>query len=356
MASMDFPTPVVPVYHEEAERAILSKLIPMVRENARVIVIESRKRSRVCYAWEAGTCTFGDKCKFAHENTGHESMEDKGKRIMNQLQALRAVPNPLMMKAGVKQLYRDISEESGMAINRSIEHEATSEAIDASVVIDTEIPNVDSLRASLANYESELTESFMIRKYYSQLYLIDGPSRFSGSSDLLGGIYRTFDQYVHLHSNRICLIGLAPSHPIVRHKLLIKQVQFNNTSIANSSNAKTVVADVNVKGKGKKGSVFLEPNWIVATITTLSATADDGSASETVWPVFSSIRGSIIEINKSLLDHPQNITKYPESSGHIAVMDIHMSRVFDMRNSLLDRLEYAELCKLRNIPCNIEDV
>lgn len=112
------------------------------------------------------------------------------------------------------------------------------------------------------------------------------------------------DQYVHMHSNRLCVvralpsvslgssalltdatraqIGVAESHPLMREK--IERVEFT-----------TNVLDSRVTGKKKKGGSFMLPHTIVCHVHCTGGVE---------FVLRSCIRGTLLEFNERLLEQP----------------------------------------------------
>ena len=86
-------------------------------------------------------------------------------------------------------------------------------------------------------------------RYYTKLYHIDKDRE------------RSHDILVLNHSNKICLITLAPSHPVLRKNLIIKKVNFEVSKKVDRKTNKTT-------GKSKKGGQVLEPISILAIVET----------------------------------------------------------------------------------------
>ena len=59
------------------------------------------------------------------------------------------------------------------------------------------------------------------------------------------------DQIVLVHTNRICLVALAPNHPVIKDKKVIKNLNFDVSKNCNRLNNK-------VSGKSKKGGQGLD--------------------------------------------------------------------------------------------------
>jgi len=105
-------------------------------------------------------------------------------------------------------------------------------------LIENSIPSTDPL-----DYQT-VTE-----RYYTNLYKLDTDRE------------KQHDILVLNHSNKICLITLAPSHPILANKLKIKKVNFEVSKKVDRKSNKT-------QGKSKKGGQILEPTSVLAIVET----------------------------------------------------------------------------------------
>jgi hypothetical protein len=106
-----------------------------------------------------------------------------------------------------------------------------------------------------------------------------------------------------VHSNKICLITLAPSHPIVKENLNITSINFQANDFCNRLNNK-------VSGKKKAGAQFLTTCSILCHI----------QCENQLQPfiVRSNLVAKLIEINEDISKNP-NLLKDPEK-GYIAVV------------------------------------
>lgn len=91
------------------------------------------------------------------------------------------------------------------------------------------------------------------------------------------------DQYVHMHSNRLCVVGVAESHPVMQEELV--SVEFAQN-----------VLDSRVTGKKKKGGQFMQPKTVLCVLKCKSGRE---------FTLYSCIRGSLIEVNERLQKEPQ---------------------------------------------------
>ncbi len=152
--------------------------------------------------------------------------------------------------------------------------------------------------------------------------------------------YNTEDHtYYFVHTNKMILMGLAATHPIVAQKLKIDSMFFcfknqvsdkPKTTKDNGGNAAEeedgdmeVELDFQniVQGKKKRGGIVLQPNMKLCKIF----------CGEQKFVIRSSIWGSIIEINQDLLRGDYSaIQNESEGSGYMFIMNPN-SLNYDMR-------------------------
>lgn len=105
---------------------------------------------------------------------------------------------------------------------------------------------------------------------------------------------------VLIHSNGICIIGIAPTHPAMHKK--IDSVSFNIGNFDRSQNE--------VSGKSKKGGMILQENSSLCRIT-----CADGSE----YIVISCMQGKLVEVNKKLITNPELILQ-GDGAGYVAIL------------------------------------
>lgn len=127
------------------------------------------------------------------------------------------------------------------------------------------------------------------------------------------------DHLVLFHSNRICLVQLAPSH--VAFKKGIQSVRFDFGNIDRSLNF--------VKGKGKKGGMQLQTNSTVAIIK---------CKDDTEYRIQSCILGKLIEVNNRLVEHPELLEI--EGTGFIATVLPKPENCDSIKESLFTEIQY----------------
>lgn len=228
---------------------------------------------------------------------------------------------------------------------------STSTLSSSSTLLHEEL--ADSLPALTTSFITPLTP---IQRYYTPLYSPDAgngeiivpTSSSSSTPSSLTKIQATLsaggtgnrgeDQYVYLQSNRTCIIGIAPSHPIVRYRIPVVKVHFAEQ-----------LRNLSVTGKRKRGGIFLEPNASICTIT-----LQDGRS----YILRACIRAALIEVNTRLETEPYllNNPYLACTKGWLAIMTIKLDRIVDLQTSLLNETVYTELCGIRKLPSTPEEV
>jgi len=105
---------------------------------------------------------------------------------------------------------------------------------------------------------------------------------------------------VHLHSNGLCYLALAPTHPLNHFE--IQSVEYVAQRLQNK-----------VSGKRKRGSQLIHSSTHLCSITTA---AKDGGKS---YKIRSCVEGKLLEINTRLLTNPQEV-KNP-LRGYLAIFE-----------------------------------
>lgn len=133
------------------------------------------------------------------------------------------------------------------------------------------------------------------------------------------------DHLVLMHSNRICLIGLAPNH--VAFTKEITAIDFNIGNCDRSENK--------VKGKSKKGAMALQPTSALAMVQ-----CADGAQ----YKVFSCITGKLVEVNESLVKSKQaKELLHREGDGFIAIVLPKIDMLETIKASLMTEEQYKAL-------------
>ena len=122
----------------------------------------------------------------------------------------------------------------------------------------------------------------VIDRYYTRLY----------ANVIMGNDNE--DHYIHLHSNKLALVGLSDRHEILVKKLKIVKVEFNL-----NRNGKSLLEN-KVSGKKKKGATWLSPTDPICHLT---------CENEKVFTIRCCIGANLLELNEKLLKQPELITQ-----------------------------------------------
>lgn len=125
------------------------------------------------------------------------------------------------------------------------------------------------------------------------------------------------------HSNRICLICLAPTHPALSEG--IESVSFDVGNVDRSQNV--------VKGKAKKGGMIVQADTTLALLKTESGKT---------YKIPSCIRGKLVEVNTALLTDPKLLEKAPEGAGYFAILLPKIENCDNIKAGLLTQEQYEE--------------
>ncbi|KAE9010359.1 hypothetical protein PR003_g15678 [Phytophthora rubi] len=233
-----------------------------VSKKRRVERRERLRKSALCkHFGKPGGCPFGSKCKFAH---GRSEVNDSDAHSV----------------AAQRRLIRE------QAIHRAEEQFQTADA-----------GAVTSKRRGT-----------MIERYYTEMFSCDTNGK------------PMEDQNVHMHSNRLCVVGVAESHPVMQEELV--SVEFAQN-----------VLDSRVTGKKKKGGQFMQPKTVLCVLKCKSGRE---------FTLYSCIRGSLIEVNERLQKEPELLQQKHQSDGYLVIIQPKKVEVAEIQESLLSKDEYKQ--------------
>nr|VCV25394.1 simiate [Mesovelia mulsanti] len=135
------------------------------------------------------------------------------------------------------------------------------------------------------------------------------------------------DYCILMHSNRVCLITLAPSHPIISGDRTVVKLDFQVGGKVDRLSNK-------VSGKWKHGAQRLKPKSAI-----LQAECSDGKK----FIISSSISGKLIEVNQSILKNPNLIKEDAQGHGYIAIVMPDINVADNYREQLLSHEDYEKL-------------
>ncbi|KAG6623195.1 protein fam206a-like [Phytophthora cinnamomi] len=263
--SVDAAAPPAPPAMKAEEPIVPTSSPPSPAPVAKKRRVERRERLRksaLCkHFGKPEGCPFGDKCKFAH---GRSEVNDSDSHSV----------------AAQRRLIRE------QAIHRTEEQFQTADA-----------GAVTSKRRGT-----------MIERYYTEMFSCDTNGK------------PMEDQYVHMHSNRLCVVGVAESHPVMQEEIM--SVEFAQS-----------VLDSRVTGKKKKGGQFMLPKTVLCVLKCKSGHE---------FTLYSCIRGALIEVNERLQTEPELLKQKNQSDGYLVIIQPKKVEVAEIQESLLSKDEYKQ--------------
>ncbi|XP_018587435.1 protein Abitram isoform X2 [Scleropages formosus] len=139
------------------------------------------------------------------------------------------------------------------------------------------------------------------------------------------------DHCVLQHSNRICVITLAETHPLLQKGKAIKSISYQISSACSRLENK-------VSGKSKRGGQFLTELAPLCRIT-----STDGEE----FTIFSCVRGRLLEVNADILTRPNLLLEKPSTEGYIAIILPKFEESKSITEGLLTRTEYEDVVSKR---------
>ncbi|XP_043493305.1 protein Abitram [Polistes fuscatus] len=140
------------------------------------------------------------------------------------------------------------------------------------------------------------------------------------------------DMCIRIHSNRICLISLAPSHNIFQNDKKILKVNYKVSDKLDRMLNK-------VSGKSKHGAQPLQVNSNICTIS-----CSDGQT----YTIKCCIIGKLIEVNDVLLEYPETLKEPPHKGGYLALVLPNLKLLDKVKDTLLTLEEYKALILSRS--------
>lgn len=133
------------------------------------------------------------------------------------------------------------------------------------------------------------------------------------------------DQYVRRHPNGLCVIGLASTHVAFKDEGGITSVDFNV--------GKSDRSGIKVTGKRKKNAQQLEPNSALCKVCT----------KETSYIVRCCVKGSLLEVNDRLIEHPELLISSADREGYIGIIMPRPTDWLKIKPSLVGQEDFTKL-------------
>ncbi|XP_012241137.1 protein Abitram [Bombus impatiens] len=132
------------------------------------------------------------------------------------------------------------------------------------------------------------------------------------------------DICILMHSNRICMLTLAPSHAILQDDKHIIKVDFKVSNKLDRVQNK-------VSGKSKHGAQPLQMNSNICIIT---------CSNEKTYVIKCCIIGKLVEVNEALIQNPKLLLEPPHRAGYLAIVLPNIKLLDKMKKSLLTQEQY----------------
>lgn len=166
-------------------------------------------------------------------------------------------------------------------------------------------------------YSFDKTEEYksVTDRYFTKRYCID-----------IGMDYG--DYCILLHSNRICIVTLAPTHPLLSKKdLKITKLDFQVTNKIDRLNNR-------MSGKAKRGAQIIQHQHAVLFF----AECSDGIK----YKICSGAIGKLIEINEAVINDPDIMITYPNDKGYVAIILPNINNYEKFKNDYITEEQYNE--------------
>ncbi|XP_026156255.1 protein Abitram [Mastacembelus armatus] len=167
--------------------------------------------------------------------------------------------------------------------------------------------------------DTETNAPSVIDRYYTRWYRVDMKGK------------PCEDHCILQHSNRICVVTLAETHPILQNGRAIKSINYQISNGCSRLNNK-------VSGKSKRGGQFLTDFAPLCRIT---------CTDETEYTIYSCIRGRLLEVNENILETPHLLLEKPSTEGYIAVILPKFEESKSITENLLSREEFDSVVSKR---------
>ncbi|XP_014477492.1 PREDICTED: protein Simiate [Dinoponera quadriceps] len=136
------------------------------------------------------------------------------------------------------------------------------------------------------------------------------------------------DICIRIHSNRMCMFSLAPSH------VIFTQGDRDITKVDFKISDKLDRALNKVSGKSKHGGQALQANSNICTVF-----CSDGQK----YLIKCCMIGKLVEVNEILSEKPQLLRELPHKGGYLAIILPNIKHLENLRTSLLTHEQYVKL-------------
>uniref|UniRef100_G3NR91 Protein Abitram n=1 Tax=Gasterosteus aculeatus TaxID=69293 RepID=G3NR91_GASAC len=183
--------------------------------------------------------------------------------------------------------------------------------------------------------DTEATAPSVIDRYYTRWFRADMKGK------------PCEDHCILQHSNRLCVITLAETHPILQDGRAIKSINYQISNGCSRLNNK-------VSGKFCTSVAFHSSTWPVnyspiggQFLTDFAPLCRITCTDETEYTIYSCIRGRLLEVNESILETPTLLLEKPSTEGYIAVILPKFEESKSITENLLSREEFESVVSKR---------
>lgn len=148
------------------------------------------------------------------------------------------------------------------------------------------------------------------------------------------------DICIRVHSNRICMISLAPSHMIFQNNSQVVNVNFRVSEKLDRTKNQ-------VSGKGKRGAQPLQENSNICSIS-----CADGET----HVIKCCMTGKLVEVNESLATNPSLLKEPPHKGGYLAIVLPNIRLIDDLKQKLLTQENYEKALEERKVNLKLEEM
>lgn len=148
------------------------------------------------------------------------------------------------------------------------------------------------------------------------------------------------DICIRVHTNRICILSLAPSHSIFQRNSQITKIDFRVSEKLDRTKNK-------VSGKGKHGAQPLQETSSICSIS-----CADGET----HVIKCCIIGKLVEVNESLATNPSLLREPPHKGGYLAIVLPNIKLIEEIKKKLLTQEDYDAALEERKAKLKLEEL
>ncbi|TEA36686.1 hypothetical protein DBR06_SOUSAS310091 [Sousa chinensis] len=151
------------------------------------------------------------------------------------------------------------------------------------------------------------------------------------------------DHCILQHSNRICVITLAGSHPVLQSGKVIKSISYqistNCSRLQNKVSGKFKRKSENVHQLIFSSLLLSGAQFLTELAPLCKIYCSDGEE----YTISSCVRGRLMEVNENILHKPSILQEKPSTEGYIAVVLPKFEESKSITEGLLTQKQYEEV-------------